>query len=446
MRTSIDFKGHFWLPGAPEKRATGTFTFDQSNGGKLSLIGSFRELQDVFNNVDVNDYARIIGEDLGELYTLDQCLKINEVIGNGQARQDFQVGRVIKGAEYEKGEEILVERLVVEIEDLLEWSCISGIEHQIETYESNERRVNNTIAGTRQPNQSTSIPPGELTLNHTIQTTSRGVRESGFSQDVSARLDFNKQVSIDNALEFASDLQDLIAIATYGRPSFGRIFIHHSGLYREAPDGRKIPVPAELFVEWIISTQDTETGANKTSPPTFNLEDFGGIDGVGRWMSIAEKYRGQLGRVMATRYHGRMTVQDALIGRVAALESFHQIQSGTGKDVHIARRLQELTEHAGDDFARLIGQSEDHDNISAWRTHARNLRNEVAHQSSRVFQRKTVEVYYVSQGAYWLFILCILKEAGAPREVFDSLLSSQQFRLDSRGLQALLLDISPISD
>jgi hypothetical protein len=436
MNYLLNFAGQFWLPGKPEIHIPGTFTFNQSGGGNLSLLGSFRELQELFTNVDPHDYRRIIGDDRGDIYTLDNCLRTNQSFKNGELRQDFRIGRVIKDVEYEENEEIVVDQLVIEIDHLLEWSRISGIELQVTYTESSPSSAISTLVCKNQPTQSINVLHGHLKLKHSTRSFNHGVREHCFSQEVTACFDFDTQRTLSEALQSASDLQDLIAIATYSRPSFRKVFIHHSDLYYETGDEQRIPRPAQLFEEWIVLADDGDDSIRKIEH-SFDLEDLGGIDGVGRWMRAAEKYREPLGRVMSTRYHRKMTVQDSLLGRIAALERFYQMRYQPKKKVNLVEQLQELAQAAGEDFKKLVGESTS-DNASTWRILAKDLRNEVAHQFGRMFQRKTIEVHYVSQAAYWLFVFCFLGEAEAPRGVLDKLIDSPQFRLDSKGLQDVL--------
>lgn len=168
----------------------------------------------------------------------------------------------------------------------------------------------------------------------------------------------------------------------------------------------------------------------------FTFDQFGGIAGVERWMQTAARYRELLGRVMNTLYTPFMFVQDRILHRVASLEAFHKQWSGksTGQ---LITRLEELATYAGEPFAKLVGQTEQNQNVVAWCEKAKAARHKVAHHWGRQTQ-DGAELYFIGQAAYWLFVICLLREAQAPQAVFDHLVTAGSFRFESQEIQGIL--------
>ncbi|QQQ75478.1 hypothetical protein IOD16_30980 [Saccharothrix sp. 6-C] len=127
----LEVHGEFWLPGTDDKKVPGILTFSAEEGGSLKLIGSFTEVNLLFEEAPARDYSRILGRDDKAGYTLDGCLRTRETqtLGRG-ARQNFYVGQVVKDVWFDKDEAIEAEMVDVEIDHLLAWTKISGITNQ----------------------------------------------------------------------------------------------------------------------------------------------------------------------------------------------------------------------------------------------------------------------------------------------------------------------------
>lgn len=148
----------------------------------------------------------------------------------------------------------------------------------------------------------------------------------------------------------------------------------------------------------------------------------------------AERCREFLGRVMATRYAKESMVQDEVLNRIASLEAFHRTWSGIGENqMNLVRRLERLADHAGEPFEKLVG---------AGKASAKNHRNDIAHHLGRHPDLDVTELFYVGQAAYWLFIICMLREAGAPQEVFDHMVTCRHFIWESGEIQVILWKVS----
>ena len=160
----------------------------------------------------------------------------------------------------------------------------------------------------------------------------------------------------------------------------------------------------------------------------FTFADLGGLDGVARWLEVAAKYRSTLGVVMNTSYRRTMFVNDRLLERLAALEGFHRIRSGMEAPV-LQTRLPDLTDLAGAPFEQLVG------NVAAWRRRASAERNNIAHHKGRLVHQSSSDMYFTAEAAYWLFVLCMLREAQAPQPAFDHIVRCARFTWAMRKLR-----------
>ncbi|WP_367133274.1 HEPN domain-containing protein [Saccharothrix sp. HUAS TT1] len=431
--SNLEVHGEFWLPGADDKKVPGTLTFSAEEGGSLKLIGSFTEWHQFFGKAQAKDYSRILGEDDKTKYTLDGCLRTRErqTLGGG-ARQSFSVGQVVKDAWFDKDEAIEAEMVDVEIDHLLGWMGISGLSEQGTFSEAAGGAVTEwRIVGVPQQPHVVELPFGKLELRHVVRPPAGDITGLRMGQDVYARFDFGSLHLLSEAIDYASDLQDLVSIATQRSAAFRGVLLHHEALSLQTSSGRTEQWPARLYSAWRVKADSKP--ARAWEDRLFTFEEFGGIEGVGRWMRVAETYRELLGRMMMTRYAKDSIVQDVVASRIATLEGFDRQRFG-GSQTKLLTRLKRLAAHAGAPFEQLV----DADNVTAWCTKAKDYRNDIAHHLARYPGVGGAEMHYVGQAAYWLFVLCLLREAEAPAAVYDRLVQSQQFLFEAGEIRSSL--------
>lgn len=438
MTKNFEVQGEFWLPDFEDRKVAGILTFDRKDGGRLALIGSLETAEDIFRNQS-RDYSRILGNDGRNLYTLDGCFRTQSSMSfPGHAgRQGFYVGRIVKGTyAYSKDETVSVDGLAVRITNMLDWVRINGlqaIEHFAETKPPSREWE---ILGERQPSITCAIDNGTLKLGHQLWRTESDIHGVTIKQDNYAKFEFISELALDDAIDRASDLQDLISIATTRVSTYKAIHLYHPVFAHERQDGTRIPQPAELYVEWIAQAQHADKKPTKHDM-LFTFDQFDGITGVARWMATAQKYRSTLGRVMNTIYSPFMFVQDKILHRVAALEAFHKQWSGN-PNAHLVDRLKELATYAGKPFETLVGKKPENENIATWCEKAKDERHDTAHHLGRQLHQDGGELFYVGQGAYWLFVICLLREAQAPPAAFDQMTKCPTFVFESREIRNIL--------
>ncbi len=430
---NLSLNGYFWLPDHPDNKIAGLFTFSTDSGGMLQLIGSFTSLFDLANST-VRDTKRIIGSNIGgtKHYTLDNCRQT--ALGNSQT---FYVGTVVETYAFDRGEPIECDEVTLSLTNLQAWINLSGIEYEMTLQEA--RDVGHMQIGVKSiPTMTTSFPRGKLSIKHRM-SMSHKLAEGALSERFEARLSFDNVLPYADAMDSASDLQDLLTIATHRVAGFEKVELMHPIFAAEHGKGESEKKSARLWSEWLAQSKPSRHTLTD-SDMTFTFAQLGGIDGIGRWMTAAEMYRPQLGRVMNTRYNQHMFQQDIHLGRTAALESFHALwPKGTKpkkKSEHIPLRvrLEELADFAGPPFDALVPKKK----RPVWCQKIVDERNDVAHHLGRNLHQDIVELHYLSESTYWLFAVCILRVADAPTVCFDQLVKHRNFQRCTRELDGLL--------
>lgn len=443
----LEVDGHFWLPSDPDKKVAGTLTFNRDNGGSLSLIGSFADRSELFDE-SAKNISRIYGETDRKEYTLDACFATHSSISffGGVGRQQFRVGRVVEDAHIEADMPVLIDRLIIDYTYLLNWTGISGTTFSITEVEGQGvKRF--TIESTKQDAKICSVPGGKLTLRHSVGYSDRAIEGQEIREYVRAEFEFDSVIDLDDALDVASDFQDLLTVANDKVVAFEAVYFGHPDLVQTADGPRRY---GKFYTQWQAKSKVSRKRIHLDHDMCFTFTQIEGIAGVERWMELSHEYRSQLGRVMSTRYSEQMMLQDRLLGRVAALESWHKKRWPDKKVRHVSEdgdvkfrsprlseRLEDLTAFAGPDFLELFGEGDEAKvRMSSWRRTLKDERNDIAHHLGRSLHQDAAELYYVSEGAYWLFVIVMMVSMSAPRAAFTHLGAHRRFNYVGRQLQS----------
>ncbi|MFI5955548.1 HEPN domain-containing protein [Cryptosporangium sp. NPDC051539] len=401
----LDVEGEFWTAENPSRRVSGTLTFDEKTGGRLSLIGSFDSFPPASRSSESGNYRRIFGHAESGPYTLEDSFQTRWLMGSHGGREVLRVGKIIKGAELTSTGQFAVGHLSVRLDGLVYWANRSGIQ---------DRSAGHSPAFTVEslPSERIDTAWGRLELGQTWSQTGDHRAEVRVTQDFVFSLVFDQLTPFKDAVEIASDLQDLVSIATDSTAGFRQVSFRHPELFQLVDDD-PIPISGEVFVQWIArSCEDSRTSRRRM---LFTIDDLGGMPGVQRWLETAQKHRSALGRVMAMRYLPSAFSEDRAGNRFMALEGFHKDRSaGPGQFTYV-KRLLALANLAGDPFVRLVGD------VDAWCKRIRSARNDIAHHNGRRLYEQEGNLYYLGESAYFLFVICMLRDSGAPEVVFEKI-------------------------
>jgi hypothetical protein len=215
-------------------------------------------------------------------------------------------------------------------------------------------------------------------------------------------------------VERTSDLQDLVSIAAGRTAEIDGLRFWHPDVTVGSDEGT-FPQAVQFFARWNNRDTSKTPGSMPLHDLYFSYEQFGGIEGVGRWLDCVAKHRSALGRVVGSRYAKSMYISDRLLNCAAALESFDRVRGNKGT---FKERMERCAILAGDPFQELV-----HD-VDAWIKVVKDHRNDIAHLGTRVKQSSSSQLF-LARSLYWLFVLCMLREVQAPDPVFEQIRKHQ---------------------
>ncbi|WP_412516894.1 hypothetical protein K8Z49_43120 [Actinomadura madurae] len=412
----LNFEGEFWLPEQPDKKVAGTLKLSQSEGTELSLIGGFGSQGMTSFWEDSETVRRIIGSSTKELYTLDRCFQTHGQMNfSGAHRQKYSVGLIIEGASYAKDEELTFDGIGVEVTNFLNWAGVSGVSQEFSTSPKNGYSIKVEGLDT----VSAPFSDGNIEVRHGYRTSSKTNREFTIRQFADVKFSFNSILSLSRAMDYASDLQDLVTMATDRVCSFEEFLLYHPDFTED--NERMGRQSVKLLVQ-----QVAQAGSEKHvfgDSIAFSFSDIGEIDGIVRWMEACKKYRSQLGRVMATKYNRYLYVSDKFFGRAAALESLHKAVSGKSNMTY-RNRILECIGDVSAHFKLLVPDNK----FNRWATVIKDDRNNIAHHAGRILHQHEAELYFFGEAAYWLFVLYYLKIGDAPNAALDRVTENGHFK------------------
>ncbi|MGW5256511.1 ApeA N-terminal domain 1-containing protein [Streptomyces sp. NPDC004012] len=430
--------GHWWLPGREANKVPGTLKIDFSGGAELILIGALRSFEE-FGEKSTKDgvtttsfaqeaieksgtYPRIHGLVDVTAYTLEDCFqkRASRNLFGGVPTEVVHVNQVFKNVYYEDGEETVATGISFAVRHLAHWVRQPGLTYSIRQLSKSstidvQSEPNISVHGFELPSEDVPLAGGaQLHLRQRLILSGNGITAKTIEQVCYFRYDSKDLTHMRHLLEVASDVQDLVSIATNRTAQFDEVNFYHPEI-RLMPDTQDDTLkPIEFFARWNAAT---ETAEKEPQSLVFGFREFQGMSGVSSWLTVAAKYRTSLGRVMATRYSKSMPVSDRLLNRAASLESFDRERNGDSVD--FGGRMARCADYAGGVFMEMVRDRR------KWSKMVKADRDDVAHNLGR--SRETSEQYFLAESLYWLFVLCLLKEANAPRQVFRSIKAYEEF-------------------
>jgi ApeA N-terminal domain 1 len=446
----FEVRGEWWLPSRNDRRVPGILTFSPEDGAELSLFGNLRSILEEGDRTEQDgtfrisltqaalersgSYPLLHGDGNGNAYTLQDCLRVsasNRILSS-QGSETIRVTRILKGASFEEDEALEATGISFGLANLVDWIGETGISEEWRDADGTLQDVPRfRVEAREKPDRRADLANGgTVYLKHSVGITGDGMSNRALTQGFHWRVDQAGMASLDDLLDLASDLQDLVSIATDRTAAFESVRFWHPDVYREMRGGARMPEAIDLFVVWNTKAERPVRRLHEHSL-LFTFEHLGGIDGVSRWMDAAARHRGGLGRVMATRYAKEMFVSDRLLNCTAALEAFDR-DSTQLRGSNLKTRLQRCVALAGNPFANLVGD------VDRWAETVRLERNDVAHHFGRRMRTSGSEIYYLWQSLYWLYVMCILRDSGAPEEVFNHLQGHSQYQWLIPHIQAVV--------
>ncbi len=441
----VEEGGQWWLPETPDAKVSGVLRIDDKGKSQLTLIGELRnrlhdaerhdrpdgsvEFRFTESSLDrAGSYPRVLGRTGSNDYTLEGGLRTRHSANllGGLPSEAIMFNQVFRGALFEHGEELAFDRVSVSMRWLTHWVAQTSLEETHEWVEG--RQVSFTLRGSGLASRRVRLGGGlTVYVHHSLGLEGNEVTHRGLTQQFVFETRSTSLLPLENLMETPARLQALVSIGTGRTAGYDELVLNHPGLTQGPPSKpRLFRRSIDYFAQW--SARDDELGPPKQHDMPFTLRDLGGMPAVGRWLQVANRYHHQLGQIMATRY-GSGLVSDCLLNRVAALEGFHKLRNGT--ELTLKQRLIECGALAGAPFRDLVPD------VAVWAQVAKRERNNIGH-GSHPGGFEAAHTLLVAEAAYWLFVLCLLREMDAPEAVFDRIVETSTFRWLKRNLADVL--------
>ncbi|MFF0304967.1 hypothetical protein ACFYTV_30195 [Streptomyces sp. NPDC004562] len=406
----FEVRGQWWLPSNKESKVPGTLKNSGTSGAELHLIGSLN------SPIGLDGiYSRIHGLADGKPFTLEDCFR--SFLRNG-TDEKVRVQQIYRGTWYADDEEPDCDQVTARPRYLTQWIGNRGI--RSDYIPPNERGNGEngkpfaTLRATVRPEISATLTSGiSVNIRHGMKEKSHTGTEQTIMEWRAINLTFPRKVSNSDALAHMSDAQDLVSIATGRTAEYDSVYFFHPDVVLNVA-GSEYRDRIDFYADWMARDTSKKPGIIHSHQMFFTFDDLGGIKGVTDWMEAAERHRSTLGRVMASKYREGLFMEDRIFHRVAAIEAFARHRIGY-KGVKLPGALKHCRELAGNEFVDLVGD------VEKWSQVIKSNRDDIGHHYGKRPDQGGAQKHVLAESAYWLFILCMLREAKAPAAVFEKI-------------------------
>lgn len=462
---SIDLLAFWWLPGealeAQVRKTPGRLTWSPQKGGRLQLLGELIAPETYENHSSGGrrqvlrspssrrngTYDVILGEYTTERghkspITLLRSFSLNKIAfasAHVEYPERIAPGAVITGAWYSSSRELEAETATFDMTQLTHWIDRSGIAVRYPKDLDDDPECHDVVACfDHLPDLTTQIGNTQVSIRHDLGLA-RGTADHHLDDRWTLRCGTTGHMGdLERFLEIAVDMRALVTIGVGQTANIRRAIVHHPKVQRRTPDGALVGrADIEYMTRWAHVGEEPSGPLDK---PYFGFEEFGGSETIGRWLTTAKRYSTMLRRVMATRYTDTMYLEDQIINVCAALERFDKVRrpnavqcgkdgtpllSKDGKTIKpsFRKRIEACVDLAEPFFmSALLGDKDDERaQVDAWTEQVRRVRNELAHHDRSFLVTGETGSAAMYEQLYWLFVMCLLRECGAPTSTFEAI-------------------------
>jgi len=345
----------------------------------------------------------------------------------GLPSETITFDQALRGIWLDADEPLEFDRVRAGMQWLTHWVAASGIRETHKFTEDN-RPATAILEGDVLPSRRVRLGDGiTVYLAHTVGVEGDRMTRRSLSQSWAFETRSTRALALKTLMTTTAHLQALVSIGTGRLAGFEELTLNHPALtHGPASHPRRYRRSIDYFAQW--SFHDAETAPLGSHDMPFTLGDLGGMRAVGRWIKTIGSYGHQLDQMMATRRPPTL-VRDRLFNRVAALEGYHKLRI-TKKKVDLKDRLIECASLTDGSFNELVAD------VEAWAKIAVRERNNIGHGSEPAAFEAS-DALFIGDSAYWLFVLCLLREMEAPAAVFDRIVQTPVFGWLKRNLVAV---------
>ena len=407
----LDIEGLFWRPEAPENKIAGRLRFNRSDGAILSLIDSA-------DNPSYSEHSfRLLGAAGSQRLTLEQCQVSGETThSNGVIQRRFRVSVVLSGAHFD--DPVRFDSFTVRLGNLVQWVGASGL--SVESISKDDSKDVSMFQITYTPIASTDVPTSDGTLVLTFPWSYRIDRlgESAVEHDCAFKYRLKKPEPLASILSTCSSLRHLLTICTHS-PSFiiATELTHPDCVL---PQMKSQSLPINVYSQWIGTERSTTNERIHPSTILFTFDDLGGLDGIRRWLEIADKYASLISTLVSHWYVPKLFQEHRYFNAVVAAETLVRIRKNE-QNVRLKVELLGLCHEMRNLFEPLVG------NLNKWVAEVVQTRtNMVMHPGLRG-SSNGYRLYLLSESIYILVVLSLFRECGVSDDTLTSIQNNQHF-------------------
>ena len=339
LNEAAEWQGLWWLPDAPDEQVPGVLRYDGKGGLSLSLIGAFEErifqqlapgVKDELEGLRVWDV--IYGVAQQREITLLGCVPIRSrrSIGARVESPDTQIASVttaIIGAHISGREDAAFAAAEISVEDLTLWAASSVFSESL-GFCDGELDGTGTISVKPVEMETVTVDGTEYCLEH-AHTLPFFERRKGeivgrMCDAVSIRVCRAETFSLKTALEDASLIQDLIALATHRSAGVIWLQLEVAGTKAFLPDGRMLPPRHAnvLYCPVVVGNRDEKSVDPDSVLFACQMLPFEEV--MPRWCGVRGRLQAAINMILGLRYAPARFVENNLLMAVGAAEALHR--------------------------------------------------------------------------------------------------------------------------
>lgn len=416
----LDVDGLFWLVDKPDDKVAGRLKFDPVEGAKLGLIGKFKDFIPTGSNPPVRMNA-IAG---GGLFALENChferVRVEYAAGgkSGLTRHEYQSDLLLDGLHWDNSEPLQFKNVLLHLRYLEQWIRAStrkpiGYEDRADAFPRISHKFDafERLAGIVGSFGELGLAYGHVEYGDQFLET---VRRGNLFFD----LRLVESWPFGRVMNWCWMLQDLVTLGLDHPSAVTGVTFEHAQQSDDTADEERQPVKPYMRATGRYASVSLDS--MHVGNTMFTFDDIGGIEGVFKWLEMANRYGIVVGTFVGNLYAPSPYPESRFFNACTAAEAFRRIQLGK-QNLNLARELLELAKQAGNTFKDSVGD------VNKWANQVvQNRINIVVHPGLHG-GANAHELDWLEDSLHLLVVLCLLAECGVQEKAGERIRRSGRF-------------------
>jgi hypothetical protein len=444
----LKISGVWWDPKNDKEQASGALTFDNENGGRLTLIGALGGLRAFNGDEGITIIHGIADNKFITLYkSYTRSLSTNFP---GPHKHIIDTGVIFIGRHLSE-DEMVFNKVNIDFTYLPEFISKSSLSYSMH-FDKTRQHAKGLSAEVKsqKPHYIGPVPNGKISATYGWGQQGVPFRSVTLKEQCALMIELTSSITLNELIAtYVRPLQDLVTLATDLPNAITRLEVQNPNILNEHNQN---PKTLEVYQRTFADPPESKKKSLMRYDMLFTLNDLKKTK-INKWINVAQYYRPAVAILFGQRY-AKVNLENKLLNSVSAIEAYHRrkFKNNLSGKVVWSKRLERILRgvnerdkvflneklsyandknliHRLDEVLAQSGLMSDLiSNPEKWNKLIRKYRNALTHYDPSSPKEITdyQSVHWLAESLAWILLACLMTEIGFTKTEVCALVNDNQ--------------------